>query len=314
MVVTTTHRILITGGAGFIASHLADAFLARGYPVAVIDNLSSGQDNCPNGATLHPLDIRDPAVADVFAELRPTVLCHHAAQMDVRKSVEDPGFDAEVNVVGTLRLLELCRKHGTERVLFASTGGAIYGVQDTYPADERHACRPVSPYGCSKLAIEHYMHYYSVQYGLKAAALRYANVYGPRQNTLGEAGVIAIFCDRLLRGQAPTIFGDGEQTRDFVYVGDVVAANLAALDHGLVGAFNVATGVETSINQVFARLRQALNAAVAAERGPARAGDILRSCLDAGKLRSATDWRPATSIADGLAATAAYFRDRLSRR
>jgi UDP-glucose 4-epimerase len=302
-------RILVTGGAGFIASHLADAFLASGHTVHVVDDLSSGRrENVPRGASFTQVDIRDATLGAVIREFRPEVLCHHAAQMDVRKSVEDPAFDADVNVVGSLHLLEHCRQAGTRRVLFASTGGAIYGEQDVYPAPETHATKPVSPYGVAKLSVEGYLHFYAVEYGFAATCLRYANVYGPRQNPHGEAGVVAIFCRKLLAGETPTIYGAGEQTRDFVYVGDVVAANLAALEHDLTGAYNVGTGVETSVNELYDAIRQATGVAHEANRDAARPGEQLRSCLDAAKLKAAAGWAPATPLSKGIAETVEFFR------
>lgn len=303
-------RVLLTGGAGFIASHVADAMLGEGHSVVVVDDLSARQNNAPDGARLLEKDIRDERVEALFEEFRPTVLCHHAAQMDVRKSVADPVFDADVNVLGTLRLLELCRKHGTSRVLFASTGGAIYGDQDVHPATESHPTRPVSPYGCSKLAIEHYLHYYAVEHGLETCALRYGNVYGPRQNAHGEAGVVAIFCERLLSGKTCVIFGDGLQTRDYVHVDDVVAANMAALKSELTGAFNVGTGVETDVVTLYRALVDALGLDVEPEHQAARPGEQRRSCLDATALAEATGWSVSKDVAAGLAETARWFRDR----
>jgi UDP-glucose 4-epimerase len=307
-------RILITGGAGFIGSNLADAFLAAGHDVLVVDDLSTGnRENVSAKAELLVADIRDGrAVGEAFARFRPDVLCHHAAQMDVRKSVADPAFDADVNVVGTLRLLELCREHGCKRVLFASTGGAIYGEQDVFPAGESHATRPLSPYGVAKLAVERYLYFYSVQYGFRATCLRYANVYGPRQNAHGEAGVVAIFATRLLEGAAPTINGDGKQTRDFVFVGDVVQANLLALEKELVGAFNVGTGVETSVNALYEELRRAAGVPTVALRGPGKPGEQERSCLDASLLGKA-GFTPRTALADGINQTVSYFRSSLGK-
>jgi UDP-glucose 4-epimerase len=284
--------------------------LTKGHQVAVIDDLSSGQNNTPEGATLHQIDIRSDLVATVFEDFKPTVICHHAAQMDVRRSVRDPGFDAEVNVVGTLKLLEQAVKHGTKRVVFASTGGAIYGEQDVHPADETHPCRPVSPYGCAKLSIEHYLYYYQVEYGLKTTALRYGNVYGPRQNAHGEAGVVAIFAEKMLKGEPCTIFGDGEQTRDFVYVADVVAANVAALEKDLAGAYNVGTGVETNVNQIYQGLAKALGVDRPANYAEARPGEQRRSCLDASKLAKDGGWSVSLTVDQGLAETASYFKNR----
>lgn len=304
-------RILVTGGAGFIGSHLVETFLRDGHEVAVVDNLSSGfRANLPAGVPLHELDIRDAGVARVFESFRPDVLCHHAAQLDVRKSVSDPMFDADVNIVGTLRLLEYCRAHGTKRVLFASTGGAIYGEQDVFPAPESHPERPVSPYGVAKLSVERYLDFYRVQYGITAACLRYANVYGPRQNAKGEAGVVAIFADFLLRNVTPTIFGTGEQTRDFVYALDVARANLAALKNDLVGSYNVGTGVETNVNQLYAKMAHAFGSSLKPKYDTARPGEQMRSCLDANKLAHETDWRAAVTIDEGLKQTCEYFRSR----
>lgn len=301
-------RIVVTGAAGFIGSHVASAFVAAGHEVVGIDDLSTGRRaNVPHGVTLHVVDIRDPAAAAVISDARPDVLCHHAAQADVRRSVADPAADADVNVVGSLRLLEACRAAGCRRVLFASTGGAIYGEQDTFPAAEDHAARPVSPYGCAKLAIEVYLTYYAVEHGFRAASLRYANVYGPRQNPHGEAGVVAIFTERLLRGAPATIYGDGEQTRDFVHVDDVARANVLALAHDLVGPYNVGTGIETSINAIFSQLR-ALTGGAQATHAPGKPGEQRRSCLDASKLARATGWSPQVALADGLAQTVAHFR------
>src|SRR5258706_5196273 len=236
-------RILITGGAGFIGSNLADAFVARGDDVLVIDDLSTGrQANVPREARLEKCDIRSPEACRALEGFPRDVLCPLAAQLDVRTSVVDPAHDADVNILGSLRLLEACRSVGTRRVLFASTGGAIYGEQDVYPCDETHPTRPISPYGVAKLSVEHYLHYYAAIYGVRTTCLRFANVYGPRQSVHGEAGVVAIFAHKLLAGEIPVINGTGEQTRDFVFVNDVVRANLVALEKHLTGAYNVGTG------------------------------------------------------------------------
>jgi UDP-glucose 4-epimerase len=303
-------RVLVTGGAGFIGSHVALGLLRGGHEVAVLDDLSSGRrDQVPAGASFYELDIRAPGVRKVFEDFGPEVLCHHAAQMDVRRSVADPVFDAEVNVVGSLRLFELCREAGTRRIVFASTGGAMYGEQAEFPAPESHPAQPVSPYGVAKLAVEHYLHYYAVEYGLQTTSLRYANVYGPRQNPHGEAGVVAIFCDRLLRGQVPCIFGDGEQTRDFVFVDDVVRANLLALDRELTGVFNVGTGVETTVTRLCRTLCDELAPATAPRFAPARPGEQARSSIAPRRLAQEAGWRPQVSLEEGLARTAAYFRE-----
>jgi UDP-glucose 4-epimerase len=303
-------RILVTGGAGFIGSNIADAFAEKGHELFVVDDLSTGRrDNVPKAARFAQVDIRSAEMRSVFQSFAPEVLCHHAAQIDVRKSVADPAFDADVNVVGTLRLLELCREHGTKRVLFASTGGAIYGEQDVHPAPETHPARPVSPYGCAKLAIEQYLHYYRIEHGLLPACLRYANVYGPRQNPHGEAGVVAIFANKLLSGEVPLINGPGEQTRDFVFVGDVVGANVLALERGLVGSYNVGTGIETSVKVLYDTIRAAVGTDVRAKHGPAKVGEQQRSSLDASALRK-EGWRPETSLGEGIQKTVDFFRNR----
>lgn len=304
-------RILVTGGAGFIGSNVADAFIEQGHDVSVIDDLSSGtRANLPSKARFLESSIAGSGVRAEFETFRPDVLCHHAAQIDVRRSVADPTFDAEVNIVGTIRLLELCREFGTRRILFASTGGAIYGEQEVHPATEAHPARPISPYGVAKLSVEHYLHYYSVEHGFIAACLRYANVYGPRQNPHGEAGVVAIFTNKLLRGEVPVINGDGLQTRDYVFVGDVVRANLLALEKGLSGSFNVGTGVETSVNRLYEVIRDAAGVKIEALRGPSKRGEQQRSSLDAATLERATGFRPKTSLSDGIKRTVDYFRSR----
>jgi UDP-glucose 4-epimerase len=289
-----SRHVMVTGGAGFIGSHLVDAFIDRGWRVSVIDNLSTGDRRNLNArAEFHQADIRE---ADLVATLRPDVICHHAAQMDVRRSVSDPVFDADVNVVGSLRLLQAAVDAAVKRFVFASSGGALYGEPLSVPQSEDHPANPLSPYGCAKLAVEHYLHYFRVVHGLSSVALRYANVYGPRQNAQGEAGVVAIFIDRMKRGEKVTINGDGEQTRDFVYVSDVVAANMAAAEGEWQGSFNVGTGVETSINQLAALL------GVRAGHGPAKAGEQRRSVLDGSKL--GISYKP---LRDGLKETVAWF-------
>jgi len=304
-------RICVTGGAGFIGSHLADAFLGDGHDVTVLDDLSSGRRaNVPHGAVLEVLDIRSPEAAELLRDGRFDVLVHQAAQMDVRRSVADPAFDASINVLGTLNLLEAAVAGGVERVLFASTGGAIYGDQEVFPADESHPTRPVSPYGVSKLSVERYLWYYHREKGLDAVCLRYANVYGERQNPHGEAGVVAIFCQRLLNAEPATINGDGLQTRDYVHVSDVAAANRAAL--GLEGfrTLNVGTGVETTVVELFRGLTAALDLDVEPEHGPAKPGEQRRSVIDPSRLRKTLSLGPPLPLREGLARTAAWFRDR----
>jgi UDP-glucose 4-epimerase len=307
-----SRRILITGGAGFIGSTVADLFLASGWDVAVIDDLSSGRrENVPAGARFYPCDVRSAAAAEVVLRERPRVLCHHAAQIDVRRSMADPRHDADVNVGGLLNLMEAAVRAGSvEQVLFASSGGALYGDTDRLPTGEDHPMRPVSHYGASKAASELHLGVYRAGHGTRVAALRYANVYGPRQDPHGEAGVVAIFCGRLLEGRPCNVYGDGGQTRDYVFVGDVARANLLAAERRHDGALNVGTGVETDVNALYAHVARAAGVALPAERGPARPGEQRRSCLDPAAAAAALGWRPEVALADGLARTLDWFRGR----
>ncbi len=306
--------VCVTGGAGFIGSHVAEAFLAQGRRVLIIDNLSGGKrENVPPGAELHVLDIRSREAADLVRESGIEILVHHAAQMDVRRSVEDPVFDADVNVLGSLNLAEAARRGGVRQILFASTGGAIYGEQDYFPADENHPARPVSPYGISKRSFELYLFYYHVAYGLDATCLRYANVYGERQNPHGEAGVVAIFLNRLLAGEAPTINGEGLQTRDYVHVSDVVRANLAAAGRPGYHVYNVGTGVETSVVDLYKEIARSLGSDLQARHGPAKPGEQKRSVVDATLGRRELGLPPPIPLSEGLARTAAWFRERAER-
>jgi UDP-glucose 4-epimerase len=293
-------RAVVTGGAGFIGSHVVDALIARGDEVHVVDNLATGRrENLNQGATLHEHDIREP-LDTLFAEIRPETVVHLAAQADVGTSVEQPLFDAEVNVLGTLSVLEAARAHEAQLV-FSSTGGAIYGECER-PAREDDARRPLSPYGTAKLAAEEYLATWNRLHGTRHVALRFANVYGPRQLAKLEGGVVAIFMDRLRAGESVTIFGDGEQTRDFVYVGDVVAAVLAAIGRD-GGIFNVGTGEETSVNELFEACRLAAGADAQAEHAAARTGDVLRSVLDVSRAAQELGWRPESSLDQGLRTT-----------
>ena len=301
-------RVLLTGGAGFIGSHVAEGLLARGHEVAVVDNLSTGKrGNVPDGAHFYKEDVRT-GCAEVFEEFEPEALCHQAAQMDVRRSVAEPDFDAEVNVLGTVRLLQNCVEHGVRKVVFASTGGAVYGEQEVFPASEDHSQYPISPYGVSKLAGERYLHYYSVQYGISYSALRYANVYGPRQDPHGEAGVVAIFCGNLAAGRPSTINGTGEQTRDYVYVGDVARSNVLALEEDPPsGAYNIGTGIETSVNELYSFLLDISGKDLPPKHGPAKPGEQARSSIDPSHASSTFGWRPETDLATGLQQTLQYF-------
>jgi UDP-glucose 4-epimerase len=310
------HAVCITGGAGFIGSHLEEVFLAAGTRVTALDDLSTGRvENLPPGVELVRADIRSSEAARRLANGGFDLLVHQAAQIDVRRSVADPVADAEVNVVGSLALLEAARRGGVRRVLFASTGGAIYGEQERYPADEEHPARPVSPYGVAKLAVERYLFYYAVEHRLEAVSLRYANVYGERQNPHGEAGVVAIFLDRLLAGQRARIHGDGLQTRDYVHVSDVVRANLAAATAALAGPvpfaiFNVGTGREATVVELYRQLAAALGSDLEAEHGPAKGGEQRRSAVDPGLLQQRLGVPPPLPLEEGLRRTADWFRAR----
>ncbi len=305
-------RILVTGGAGFIGSHTVDALVGEGHDLAVLDDLSSGRREQVNpAARFFKADLRDAgAVNEIVGRERPETIYHLAAQMDVRRSVADPSFDASVNLVGFLNLIEAGRRAGLRRVIFSSTGGAIYGEQEAFPCDEDHALRPVSPYGVAKLATEKYLFFYQVEYGLEYLALRYANVYGPRQDPHGEAGVVAIFCGRMLEGKPVTIFGDGEQTRDYIFVGDIVRANLAALRSNATGAFNIGTGVETNVNRLYQELAAAAGIDQQPVHAPRRAGEQRRSVISPARAAEHLNWRPEVSLADGLRATFGFFKDR----
>ena len=301
-------RVLLTGGAGFIGSHVADLLLRRGHQLAVVDDLSSGKrKNIPMGARFYEADIRS-GCAEVFEDFKPEALCHQAAQMDVRRSVREPDFDADVNVVGTIRLLQNSVEHAVKKIVFASTGGAVYGEQERFPAPEDHPQYPVSPYGVSKLAAERYMHYYRMQYGLTYVALRYANVYGPRQDPHGEAGVVAIFCGNLAAGKTSTINGSGEQTRDYVYVEDVARANVLALENKIPsGAYNIGTGVETSVNELYEILLEVSGKDLPPQHGPAKSGEQLRSSVDTSLADRVLGWRPEVGLPAGLKETFRFF-------
>lgn len=310
-------RILVTGGAGFIGSHVADAYLRRGDQVTVLDSLVHGRrENVPGGAEFAGLDIRDPAAADLVRDGGFDVINHHAAQMDVRVSVTDPRFDASVNLDGLLNLLEAARESGVQRVVFVSSGGVVYGEPEHRPTPESSPKLPESPYGVTKLAGEQYLYYYHRVHGLEYVALRYSNVYGPRQDPHGEAGVVAIFSTRLLRGQPLTVFGDGEQTRDYVYVGDVVAANLRLTDHEFGEkarslddrGFNVGTGLETSVNELASTMVGVSGRELPIEHAEARPGELMHSSLDASRLRS-LGWQPRTDLETGLRETYQWISD-----
>ncbi len=313
-------RALVTGGAGFIGSHVSDLLLANGFEVTIIDNLVSGnRDQVPRTATFHEMAITDERASRLVQESAFDVICHLAAQIDVRKSVADPAYDSRVNIGGTLNLLEAVRQSGkrSTRFVFSSTGGAVYGDLVAPPTSEEAPKDPQSPYGTAKLSVEYYMGYYARVHGLETVALRYSNVYGPRQDPHGEAGVVAIFCNRLLDGTPLTIFGDGKQTRDYVYVGDVARANLLAATRPLpaIGAldaraFNVGTSVETDVVELARVLREIAGAHVEAKHAPERPGEQKRSAVDVRKAQRVLGWQPKMSLRDGLTETYRYFAAR----
>jgi UDP-glucose 4-epimerase len=296
-------KILVTGGAGFIASHVVDSFVQAGHQVVIVDNLSSGRrENLNPKATFYQLDIRSPELAQVFEQEHPDVVDHHAAQIDVRRSVAEPVYDAEVNILGTLNLIQNAVKHEVKKFIYISSGGAAYGEPEYLPCDENHPIKPMSPYGVTKHTIEHYLYLYQQNYGLRHLILRYANVYGPRQDPHGEAGVVAIFGKRMLKGEPITINGDGKQERDFVYVGDCARANLIGLERG-EGIYNLGMGIATSINEVFQCLKKLTGYKQEPVYGPAKMGDIFRIYLDASKARRELGWEPVVSLEDGLGRT-----------
>ena len=300
--------VIVTGGAGFIGSHVADAFLAAGYSVAVVDNLCSGNvANVNPQARFYHADIRDAeALEQIFAAEQPILISHQAALADVRRSLQCPDLYAEVNITGTVRVLEAARRHGVRKVIFASTGGAIYGETDRVPTPEDTDAHPLDFYGLSKLVGEHYLAGYKRHYGLDYCALRYGNVYRPRQNSQGEAGVVAIFATRMLRGEQAIINGDGQQTRDFVYVGDVARANVLAATKGS-GIYNIGTGTSTDINCIFGHLARITKYALLEAHGPAKPGEVRRSCLDPSLARRDLGWEPGVTLEEGLTQTVHAF-------
>lgn len=300
---------MVTGGAGFIGSHIADALSELGHEVLVVDDLSRGKrDNVPSGADFAQISITSPEVEQIIADFAPQAVFHLAAQMDVRRSVADPAFDAKTNVEGTVRVASAAARAGCEGFFFASTGGAIYGEQESFPADESHPCRSVSPYGISKRCAELYLDYFTRTGSMRAVPLRYANVYGPRQDPHGEAGVVAIFAQKMLAGETPRINGDGKQTRDYVYVGDVVRANLLALRHTeTVGPVNIGTGIETDVNLLAKEIATAASYKGEIVYGPAMPGEQQRSVLAVGRAAELLHWKPEMALSKGIAKTVAWF-------
>ncbi|TRZ97581.1 MAG: SDR family oxidoreductase [Nitrospiraceae bacterium] len=302
-------KILVTGGAGFIGSHIVDRLVQEGYGVVVADNLATGKRrNINRAANFYRADIRSRWLERVFRRERPAIVCHHAAQMDVRRSVQDPMFDAETNILGTLNVLRYAIKYGVRKFIFASSGGAVYGEPEKLPVSESHPTRPMSPYGISKAVGDEYLRYFYDADGMEYVSLRYANVFGPRQDPYGEAGVVAIFTQKMLQGEQPIINGNGRQTRDFVYVDDVVEANIAALGKEAHGIYNVGTGQETTINELFSLLAGFINPSVREVHGPAKKGEQLKIALDSSRIHRELDWEPKVSLKDGLARTVDYYR------
>ncbi|MGC8576102.1 SDR family oxidoreductase [Caldisericum sp.] len=301
-------KILVTGGAGFIGSNVVDAFVENGFEVAVLDNLSTGKkENLNTKAKFYNADLRDRnALEKVFKEFKPEIVNHHAAQIDVRKSVEDPVFDAEINIVGSTNLFQLAVKYEVKRVVFASTGGALYGEPKVLPANEDTPIEPLSPYGVAKYCVENYLNYFKRLYGIERVILRYANVYGPRQDPLGEAGVISIFTGRILEGKPVFIFGDGTQTRDFIYVEDVVNANLLAID-GNEGVYNIGTGVETSVNDIVKVFEEVLERKIQVEYLPPRKGEVYRIALDYTKAKQSLGFEPTYTLKEGIKKTIEWY-------
>lgn len=304
-------KILVTGGAGFIGSHIADGFISQGHEVSVIDNLSMGRrENINPRAKFYLMDIRANELEKIFEHGGFDVVCHHAAQMDVRMSVENPAYDASVNVLGTINILQNCIRFGVNKFLFASTGGAIYGNQREFPCDESHPTNPLSPYGITKLTTEKYLFYYQNEFGLDYVILRYSNVYGPRQNPKGEAGVVAIFTHHILSGNQPIIHGDGNQTRDYVFVGDVVNANLKAIQKEGSEIFNIGTGIETDVNTIFQMINEKTGNRANEKHGPPLKGEQKRSVISSLKAEQYMGWKPNISLMEGLHQTIKYFQEK----
>ncbi len=300
---------MVTGGAGFIGSHIVDGLIRRGHRVLVVDNLSSGKkENLNPKAKFYKIDIREKKLENIFKKEKPEFVCHQAAHINLRASVRDPIFDAENNIIGSLNVLQNCVKYKVKKIVFASTGGALYGEAKVIPTPETYPAWPISPYGVAKLSVEHYLYYYFKVFNLPYTVLRYANVYGPRQDAKGEAGVVAIFTEKMIFGGQPIINGDGRQTRDYVFVGDVVEANILAIKNKKCGIYNIGTGVETNVNQIFKKLTKITGAKVQEVYGPKPAGEQRRSCLSFAKIRRELGWKPRVKLEEGLERTVGWFK------
>jgi UDP-glucose 4-epimerase len=303
-------KILVTGGAGFIGSNVADGLIGEGHETVIVDDLSNGrEENIPDKAVFYKVDVRGRELEDVFRKEKPDMVIHNAAQLSVRVSVEQPLLDADINIIGGLNLIDICKRYEVKKIIFASSGGTVYGEQQVFPADESHPLAPISPYGVAKLATEHYLYYYYRAFGVGYISLRYANIYGPRQDPHGEAGVVAIFSKKMLAGETPVINGDGLQTRDYVYVGDVVKANLAAVESGFTGPVNIGTGRETDVAALFNVLKDAGGRDIKEKHGPSKAGEQRRSVLDNSLAGKVFGWKPEVSIEEGLRLTYKWFEE-----
>lgn len=306
-------KVLVTGGAGFIGSHVVDLYVERGFEVVIIDDLSTGRfSNLNPRAKFYELDIRSPHLSRVFEQERPDFVNHHAAQMDVRRSIVEPILDADINILGSINLIECARKYGVQKFVYISTGGAVYGEPEYLPCDEAHPIRPICQYGASKHTVEHYLYMYHVNYGLNYAVLRYPNVYGPRQDPHGEAGVVAIFTGQMLSGEQVVINGDGEQERDFVHVDDCARANLLALTLEDNGIFNIGAGTGTTVSQIYTILKDITGYKKDAVHAPPKLGETRKIYLDATKAGEVMDWQVSVSLKQGLESTVAYFKTKES--
>lgn len=304
-------KIAVTGGAGFIASHIVDAYINAGHEVVILDNLSTGvKDNINPKAKFIQIDINDDNIDKIFKEEKFDIINHHAAQIDVRISVNNPRLDAKINVLGSLNLYEAAKKHGVKKIIFASTGGAIYGEQDYFPANENHPLRPCSPYGIAKLVNEKYLYYYKEVFGIEHTILRYGNIYGPRQNPLGEAGVVAIFINKMLNNKQPIINGDGENTRDYVFVNDIVRGNLLALKENVSGIYNLSTSIENDVNYIFRQLKDLIKVDIEEVHGEAKKGEQKRSVISYQKIKNEHGWEPLINLNEGLKQTVDYFKSK----